>query len=76
MIQGGHEDLPFGEDPDDDEIMAELRQVRREIMAEFDDHLAAFVARLQTRRDSDRQRGLREADLPRVTPNLRRPDAA
>jgi hypothetical protein len=76
VIWGDHEDLPSGADPDDDEIMAELRQARREMMTEFNDDLAAFVARLQTRRDSDRQRGFREADLPRVTPNLRKPDAA
>jgi hypothetical protein len=75
-MRAGHEDLPSGEDPEDDEIMAELHRVRREMMAEVNDDLAAFVARLQTRRDADRQRGFREADLPRVKPNLRKPDAA
>jgi hypothetical protein len=60
----------------EDPIVAEVHRIRQQIMAEVNDDLAAFVARLQLRRDSDRQRGFREADLPRVTPNLCKPDAA
>lgn len=60
----------------EDPIVAEIHRIRQQIMAEFNDDLAAFVAHLQTRRDSDRRRGFREADLPRVMPNLRKPDAA
>jgi hypothetical protein len=50
----------------EDPIVAEIHRIRQNIMAEANDDVAAFVARLQTRRDSDRQRGFREADLPHI----------
>jgi hypothetical protein len=60
----------------EDPVVAEVHRVRQQIMAEFNDDLEAYVAYLQTRRESDRQRGFREASLPRVTPRMQNPDAA
>ena len=60
----------------DDPIVAEVHQVRQQIMAEFDNDLEALVAHLQTRREADRQRGFPEAPLPQSTPKVRKPDAA
>lgn len=60
----------------EDPIVAEVHRIRQEIMARFNDDLEAYVAYLEARRESDRRRGFREADLPRVTPTIRNPDAA
>lgn len=59
----------------EDPIVAEVHRIRQEIMAEFNDDLEAYVAYLQTRRESDRRRGFREASLPRVMPMPPRSDA-
>jgi hypothetical protein len=60
----------------EDPIVAEVHQIRQQIMAKFNGDLEAYVAYLQTRWEDDRLRGFREASLPRVTPHVRKPDAA
>lgn len=41
----------------EDPIVAEIHRIRQQIMARFNDDLEAYVAYLQTRRESDRRRG-------------------
>jgi hypothetical protein len=61
------EDLPTGEDPelpdwdeeDEDEIMSELRQIRRDIMAKFNNDFDAYWRYLQARGEEERNRGVR-----------------
>lgn len=60
----------------EDPIVAEVHRIRQQIMARFNNDLEAYVAYLQTRRESDRRRGFREATLPRITPKVEKPDAA
>jgi hypothetical protein len=56
-MQAYHEDLPSGEDPEDDEIMAELHQIRREILAEFDGDRDAYYRHLREIEENERRRG-------------------
>jgi hypothetical protein len=70
---GKNPELPDWDEEDEDEIMSELRQIRRDIMAKFNNDFDAYWRYLQTRRAFDRLRGFREADLPRVTPNFASP---
>ena len=64
-------ELASEEDPDllwddgeEDEIMAELRQSRRDIMAEFDNDLEAYVRHLRTLEEENRNRGVRYVEGP------------
>jgi hypothetical protein len=60
----------------DDPIVAEIHRIRQQIMAEFNGDLGTYVAYLQSRKFTDGLPGFREATLPRVTPNVRKTDAA
>jgi hypothetical protein len=60
----------------DDPIVSEVHQTRRQIMAEFDNDLTAYVAYLRSRENEFRSRGFRYSSIPRVEPVERKPDAA
>jgi hypothetical protein len=69
-------DVPFDYE-DEDEIMAELRQIRRDIMTEFNNDLGAYVAYLQSSKFRDFISGFSEAPLPRLDEQKQNePDAA
>lgn len=51
-------DLLWDDDEEEDEIMTELRQIRRGIMAEFNNDLEAYARHLQTLAEENRKRGV------------------
>lgn len=74
------DDPPPEEDPDiseddegEDEIMTELRQIRREIMAQFNNDFEAYFRYIQEREEEGRKRGVRYVSGP-VGKFVRSPD--
>jgi hypothetical protein len=59
-----------------DPIIAEVRQAREEIFAEFNYDLHAYAAHLQALEKEARKRGARYSDRPLAQPRQARPDAA
>jgi hypothetical protein len=49
-------DVPFDYE-DEDEIMGELRQIRRKIMAEFNNDLGAYFRYIRAQEEEERKRG-------------------
>jgi hypothetical protein len=72
---GDDPDIPFDYE-DEDEIMTELRQIRRQIMAEFNNDLTAYVTYLGSRQDELRSRGFRYSTIPRLEPIKYNPDGS
>lgn len=59
-----------------DPIVAEVRKVREEIFAEFDNDLYAYAAHLQELEREARKRGVRYSERPLAQPHSTHPEAA
>jgi hypothetical protein len=80
MLDHGDDDPTSEADPgiaddgeEEDEIMTELRQIRREIMAEFNNDFEAYFRHIQEREEEARKRGVRFVSGP-VGKFVRSPD--
>lgn len=61
---------------EEDPIVAEIHKVRREIMAEFDGDLKAYVRHIRAIEDEKRRQGVQYFSFPPRRLHGRKPDAA
>ena len=59
-----------------DPIVAEIHEIRRRIMAEFDNDLEAYFRFIQAVEEENRKRGVRYVDGPLHNARAAEPDAA